>query len=349
MQKIVYLFSLLLMSQLAIAFNIGTGTIWPEPTTTLYFVMTNKKTNTAFENAMFYWNDKTMFKFKFINQYADPCNHKDSKNGVGGKLTDCGDSFGDALAVTHTSFDTKKNQFYDADMVFDLNQAWDVYNGPLISDVNGKIIYDFLRVALHELGHVIGLKHTPQSANSIMARQVSDLYNLTQDDIDGVCALYSYYDFNCLVNPSTTPTQNKFISNLLTPGKCLDVAGAPGTANGLPLILWDCEINASNRTDQKWTLNPEGFLVNNISGKCLDVAGAPGTDNGSPITLWDCEYTNPNTDQKWRLNPQGFLINTLSGKCLDIAGAPGTINGLPIILWDCETANPNTDQKWTLN
>lgn len=38
--------------------------------------------------------------------------------------------------------------------------------------------------------------------------------------------------------------------------KCIDVSGAPGTNNGAPLLLWDCETSGRNPngsiTDQRW-------------------------------------------------------------------------------------------------
>ena len=64
-------------------------------------------------------------------------------------------------------------------------------------------------------------------------------------------------------NPNGSPTDQRwamieggFIVNLLSK-KCIDVAGAPGTANGRKLVLWDCELegfNPSNDspTDQRW-------------------------------------------------------------------------------------------------
>ena len=48
-----------------------------------------------------------------------------------------------------------------------------------------------------------------------------------------------------------------FIINTLS-GKCIDVAGSPGTANGAALQLWDCELSGRNKdngsmTDQRWS------------------------------------------------------------------------------------------------
>jgi hypothetical protein len=52
-------------------------------------------------------------------------------------------------------------------------------------------------------------------------------------------------------------TGNGFVRNRLS-GKCIDVAGAPGTSNGALLQLWDCELSGRNRdngsdTDQQWS------------------------------------------------------------------------------------------------
>ena len=104
-------------------------------------------------------------------------------------------------------------------------------------------------------------------------------------------------------------TSNGFIRNTLSE-KCIDVSGAPGTKNGAPLQLWDCELSGRNadnnsRTDQKWELTSNGFIRNKLSGKCIDVDGAPGRKNGARLQLWDCElsggnaYNNSLTDQRW--------------------------------------------------
>jgi Ricin-type beta-trefoil lectin domain len=99
-------------------------------------------------------------------------------------------------------------------------------------------------------------------------------------------------------------TSDGFIKNTLS-NKCLDVSGAPGTATGTPLILYDCEPSGPN-TDQRWTLTSKGFIKNILSGKCIDVAGAPGNQNGAPLQLWDCETSGFNadngskTDQQWK-------------------------------------------------
>ena len=148
------------------------------------------------------------------------------------------------------------------------------------------------------------------------------------------------------------PPARGFILNSLA-GKCIDVAGAPGNANGAPLQLWNCEasgynIDNSSETDQKWEL-VNGFIVNTSSEKCIDVAGAPGNANGTPLLLWECEWSGYNadngseSDQIWTLTPDGFFMNVASGKCIDVAGAPGNANGAPLQLWECEWSGYNAD------
>lgn len=112
------------------------------------------------------------------------------------------------------------------------------------------------------------------------------------------------------MNPNGSPTDQMweftpqgFIRNTLS-GRCVDVSGAPGTANGARLILWDCEMDGRSitgqPTDQTWELLPSGHIRNRLSGRCIDVAGAPGTNNGARLQLYDCEFNQRVTDQLWR-------------------------------------------------
>ena len=98
-----------------------------------------------------------------------------------------------------------------------------------------------------------------------------------------------------------------FLVNNLS-GKCIDVAGAPGIANGARLQLYDCEYSGLGpgytTTDQKWEITSDGFIRNTLSGRCIDVAGAPGITNGAVLQLYDCEYSGLGpgytvTDQRW--------------------------------------------------
>ncbi len=162
----------------------------------------------------------------------------------------------------------------------------------------------------------------------------------------------------------TVNSSGSFIVNIQS-GKCLDVSGAPGNSNGARIQLSDCELSGLNPdnnspSDQRWTFNLNGFIVNTLSGKCLDVSGAPGRSNGSIIQLSDCELSglNPDngspTDQIWTMTDDGFIRNRLSGKCIDVAGRPGKKNWGSLQLWDCQLSGRDrdsglpTDQTWRL-
>ena len=73
-------------------------------------------------------------------------------------------------------------------------------------------------------------------------------------------------------------------------GACLDVQNA-GLGNGNAVQLYAC----NGTPAQKWTLRPDGTVLNPRSGRCLDVANG-GTGAGNPVIIWDCSGA-PN--QKW--------------------------------------------------
>ena len=91
---------------------------------------------------------------------------------------------GDTLAVTEIYYyPGNPNTFAPTDIVFSTAYAWNSYRGALL---NSPI--DLRRVALHELGHFIGLDHPDQAGqdvNAIMNSVISNTDNLTADDIAG--------------------------------------------------------------------------------------------------------------------------------------------------------------------
>ena len=56
----------------------------------------------------------------------------------------------------------------EGDIIFNTNKAWDSYRGPLRTTSSAGP-YDMQRVALHELGHVLGLDHPDEIGQSVSA------------------------------------------------------------------------------------------------------------------------------------------------------------------------------------
>ena len=166
---------------------------WPSATTTFNVDIPEADGlwNTAFEAAMARWNDATIFDFRIRRDtYEDPCDGGDSESGVAFADDVCGEAFGEmALAVEQTW--ARGTETTESNIYFNTAYSWNVYDGPHKTGGWSEVI-DFRRVAVHELGHALGLRHE-EYARSIMApaiRPGSSIVRPQPDDIAGVAALY---------------------------------------------------------------------------------------------------------------------------------------------------------------
>lgn len=182
-----------LLSGSASAFTLS-GTKWPVSATYFHIDIaalggtrvapSGSSCNAAFVQAMSQWNSRTDFHF-FPPQdsVTDPC-AEDEKNGVAFALSVCGTAFGaNTLAVTLLTF-TQGNEHIETDILFNGNENWDVYSGPLQENVQ-----DFRRTSIHELGHSIELDHENVAA-AIMAPMIESFEMPQTDDINGTNAIY---------------------------------------------------------------------------------------------------------------------------------------------------------------
>ena len=164
--------------------------------------------NDAFKRSMAAWSNVSSFEFLAVDDYLDPCIKRgpglfgDGSTGVDFSASVCGSEFSEStLAITLTAGQCLNPQctggftITDADIVFNNGEVWDVYSGPLRFDGTS----DFERVALHELGHALGLTHS-RAKTAIMREFMSDTDSLKSDDIAGISSIYGGEE----ITPETT-------------------------------------------------------------------------------------------------------------------------------------------------
>lgn len=99
-----------------------------------------------------------------------------------------GKAFGsDTLALTTWWY--RDDRLVEADIGFNQAKRWDSYRGT----TKPGLIYDLRRVALHELGHVLGLGHPNDHGQAVVAMMngtIGNLDSLTVDDIAGIQEVY---------------------------------------------------------------------------------------------------------------------------------------------------------------
>ena len=190
------------------------GPSWQGATTSFDYAIPSSggfNWGSALQQAMGDWNSVTSFTYVPVNQFADPCNDS-APNGAAFGSTDCGQAFGSGvLAITSYSYDPSSNQFIHAGIVFNSNVNFSIYSGPELDSPT-----DFRRVAVHELGHALGMAHENNSSiPAIMAPTVSNIETPTADDIAGVDALYG-----------STPNPVSLVSAVLPSSRSVQVGKA---------------------------------------------------------------------------------------------------------------------------
>jgi hypothetical protein len=227
------------------AFEID-GSKWPTGETEFYVDIAGTAAsgitwNTAFIAAMNDWNEQTSFNFILRQQYRNPCTN-DGWNSVDFGDDFCGSSFGNStLAITVRKFRSAvlgEPAISEANIIIDQSKGFNVYDGNLGQfGIQGL---DFRRVALHELGHAIGIDHETRKV-AIMAPNIGNLDRLQADDIAAAEKLYDG-TINCAVSDLAFGA----IDNALDLSDCTVSELLPGSSDTSPIDLYRFSLSSSS-------------------------------------------------------------------------------------------------------
>lgn len=179
------------------------------------------------------------------------------------------------------------------------------------------------QVAVHELGHVLGLHHEHQRCDR-------DAYVSAPNagDTTKLCGEATTEPYNTL---SVMHYSQGEFDSLGTGARFQPGHGAPAKSQHPGLIESDAR-SIGNLYGRAGTFSLVGYM----HGKCLD---APASANGTRVHMWECQAGNAN--QRWTYSPSTGELK-VHGKCLD-AWSGETLD--PVVVHDC---HGGANQKWSL-
>jgi hypothetical protein len=220
------------------------GSTWPSGNVTMHVQLTggsgladgSASFAASFTAAMETWNQHLM-RIRLVPGSGTARADGDLVNQVFFDSTYYGTAFGrDTLAIA-TRWTIDGTRRAEADVIFNTAFTFDSYRG----NVRGNGVWDLRRVALHELGHVIGLDHPDERGQSVNAQMNSILGNLdalTADDIAGAQSLYGSGVAGTVTFPPRNEP-NQFMINLTAVYRDeLRAASSPTYVDQEGAVIW---------------------------------------------------------------------------------------------------------------
>ncbi len=181
----------------------------------------------AIKRALTTWSDVVDVNFT----QTSTAGRRDSIDFTFGRI----DGSGGTLAQAYLPDDVNAARIA-GDVQFDSSEVWEVGNS------QGSRAFDLLLVAVHEIGHAIGLEHS-RGSGSVMGSTVSPTQafrKLSAADVDAALALYAADDAG--TTPADTPQTNSTTPGGTTTEQPTSPGGTgsnlPGLPTGKPWFRW---------------------------------------------------------------------------------------------------------------
>jgi hypothetical protein len=186
------------------------------------------------------------------------------------------DGAGGALARAYLPDDVNRNPVA-GDVEFDLAERWEVGN---VANGSG---FDLMLVAVHEIGHALGLEHTSE-ANSVMRAAVSardQFRGLSATDVDQILRLYAPGKESA-PSGQTDSASSADTNDLASDGDSGEASDPGDVAGTLP----DQRVPLDVPGEPAPTAVPDATTIGQGANDD-DVAGEDGRDDGDPLPQRD--------------------------------------------------------------
>ena len=272
----------------------------------------NTSWDTAAAPALGAWNN-IMARLQYTDTVTSPpVSSGDGVNAIVFSTTVFGQKFGTGvLAVTF--WRSSGSNTVEADILFNRNQQFDSYRGPLRFGSNGWCIGDIRRVLIHELGHALGLDHPDQHGqhvDAIMNSVTSDRETLSADDISGAQSMYAAPSPTS--TPTPTPRPSPSSSHFANISTRLDV----GTGSNV-MIAGFIVSGSQSKT-----------IIVRALGPTLGSYGVANALNDPMLELHDSSGATIATNDDWQTGSQASQISS-SGYAPSNSNEPALIATLP--------------------
>lgn len=198
MTKFIAVALTLMLSQTAVSYAPIEET-WPTGRVSFRIADIGEEWLDAMKEAVARWQDTPVaIAIETVDEGSSQSCDLDGVNGIWWSESDCGEEGFGSTTLAVTNYWYRGDEIVEADIIFNSNESWAIYNGRLQGAV------DFQRVAVHELGHAFGASHSEQN-EALMFPTVSSTHVAQVDDINALGAGGDYgWDRNYNLNLSVS-------------------------------------------------------------------------------------------------------------------------------------------------